>query len=299
MTERILITGADGNLGGALVKEILDCTKYDVVAISNSGEKFSDMLKRENIVDTSRVIAMNQDEFFLADRKKQKVVLAVHMAFSRADRSNEDIAGSLDYAKNVFGQIHNMEIPRVVYISSQSVYGNTSAWRREDLKPAPGTPYAMAKYAGEKLFEMQFYRDSTQSSILRLDYVVQSQKLVRTLCTNAKEKGVIKLRGGKQTFSYIDKSDVAKAIVALFHFKGKWKPVYNVGPHMMRYTLVELAEIVKTIAEKNGASDVKIILDENDTELWSGMDSALFMKDTGWKPSKDIRQMAEAIYEEV
>ena len=67
----------------------------------------------------------------------------------------------------------------------------------------------------------------------------------------------------------------------------------------MRYTLTEIAGIVASVAGRHGALDVTVSLEENDTVLWSGMDSTRFMKDTGWRPSRDIYQMVEAIYEEV
>ena len=298
--ERILITGANGNLGGSLIKELADSTDYDVLAVSNSCEKVMEMLEREHISERDRVIPINQDAFFHTDWSGYNVTAAVHMAFSRANRPNRDIANSLDYSRDAFRRLYDMHIPRIVYISSQSVYGTTSDWRKEDCPPAPETIYSMAKYAGEKMLEQQFQGvPGIRCSTLRLDYVIQSQRLVTTLCKDAKSSGTIHLKGGKQTFSYIDKTDVAKAIVSLLRYDGAWRPVYNVGPNMMRYTLPEIADVVASVARDHGQKEITIELEENDTALWSGMDSSRFMTDTGWKPSMDIYQMVEAIYEKV
>lgn len=289
--KRVLITGANGNLGGAMVKEIIEATDYEILAVANSHEKISEMIAREKIVDRSRIQSLSQDEFF---GQCWHCDIAVHMAFARANRSNEEIAGSLDYMKRFLA--HLCPESKLVYISSQSVYGNTSEIRKESLPPAPASVYSMAKYAGEKLLEV---KGKGTYTTLRLDYVIQSQKLVPVLCKSAKEKGIINLQGGKQTFSYIDRVDVAKAIVALLQTESQWKPIYNVGPNRMRYTLVEMANVVKEVAEKHGKKDVQINLVETETELWSGMDSSLFMTDTGWEPSMDIYHMVEAIYEKV
>ena len=218
------------------------------------------------------------------------------MAFSRANRPKQDIASSLDYSIRTYDKLRELNVQKVVYLSSQSVYGSTAEWRKEDCKPAPDGVYPMAKYAGEKLLETAGFREY---STLRLDYVIQSQRLVPVLCQNAKEKGEIQLKGGKQTFSYIDRTDVAKAIVSLLNSDVPWKPVYNVGPNMMRYSLMDIAEIVKSVAMKHGIESVSIELEENDTEMWSGMDSTVFMTDTGWKPSMDIYQMVDKIYQEM
>lgn len=298
--KRIVITGANGNLGGSLIKEIVENTDYGVVAVANSFETIMDMLKRERITDVDRVIPMNQDVFFRGDLEKLHICAAVHMAFSRANRPSRDIADSLEYAKKTFKRLYEMQIPKNIYISSQSVYGTMSDWRVEECLPAPETVYSMAKYAGEKLFEVQFCdKCNIKYSTMRLDYVIQSQKLVSSLCRDVKNTGVMNLKVGNQTFSYIDKSDVAKAIIALLQFEGDWKPIYNVGPHKMRYTLTEIADVVMTVAKRRGIHGVKINSEEKDITLWSGMDSTLFMTDTGWKPTMDIYQMVEEIYEKV
>lgn len=297
INEQILITGANGTLGGSLIKELTEATDYGIIAISNSREKVLEMLEREQIADRERVAPFSQESFFHGDWKDTRISAAVHLAFSRANRPNTDIANSLDYAKDAFRRLYDMQVPRVVYLSSQSVYGSTPDWRREDCPAAPETLYSMAKYAGEKLLEAQFCGHSSVScSTLRLDYVIQSQKLVGALCRDAKYNGTISLKGGRQTFSYIDKTDVAKAIVALLRYGGSWKPVYNVGPNKMRYTLPEIADIVASVAAKHGRQDITIELEETDAALWSGMDSSLFMNDTGWRPSMDIYQMVEKIF---
>ncbi|MBQ1371510.1 MAG: NAD(P)-dependent oxidoreductase, partial [Oscillospiraceae bacterium] len=273
---------------------------YGVVAVTLSHDMVSQMLEREEISDQSRVISFEQDAFFHSDWSDLNVSAAVHMAFARGNRPCQEIANSLDYAADAYKRLYEMRVPKVLYISSQSVYGTTSEWRTEDCPPAPESLYAMAKYAGEKLLEAQF-RDAPdiRCSTLRLDYVIQSQRLVTALCKDAKTTGTIHLKGGKQTFSYIDRVDVAKAIVSMLRFNGPWKPVYNVGPNRMRYTLPEIAEVVSSVAKQHGVQNVKIDLEENDTALWSGMDSSRFRQDTGWEPTMDIYQMVEAIYEKV
>ena len=42
-----------------------------------------------------------------------------------------------------------------------------------------------------------------------------------------------------------------------------------------------------------------IHLEENDIEHWSGMDSTLFMNDTGWEPQKGLFGIVEEIYEKI
>ncbi len=295
--ETILITGANGMLGGALVKELAGSTGCDIIAVARDKDKIRDMLLREEIGSSDRITAVSRDDFLKGSW--EGVSAMVHLAFSRANMPVESIAASLDYSRDVFRKTWESNVPEAIYISSQAVYGPTPEFRSEDMAAAPDSVYAMAKYAGEKLFEEVFDGTEVKHSVLRLDYVIQSQRLVPFLCRDAKEKGVLNLRGGKQNFSYIDKSDAAKAIAALLAYKGTWRPVYNVGPDRMRISLPEIAELVREAAENHGRSGIKINLEESDAELWSGMDSRLFMNDTGWKPSMNIYQMIESIYESV
>ncbi len=292
----VLITGANGNLGGTLVKELCENSSFGVVAIASDKTKIFEMLDRENVRRRDKVEAISSEDFFNKDLPSLNIFAAVHMAFSRAIKPSKDIASSIDYSRKIYRRFHELSVPRVIYLSSQSVYGTTSEWRSEATLVSPEIIYSMAKYAGEKLLEAEFENTDTKFSSLRLDYVIQSQRLVSALCKQAKEKGVISLKGGNQTFSYIDKRDVAKAIVALIQYNGEWKHIYNVGPNKMRLSLTEIAEVIKSVAKNNGVEKIEIQLEKNDTELWSGMDSSRFMSDTGWKPVLSIYDMVAEIY---
>ena len=296
----VIVTGANGNLGSSLVKELADNSAYKVLALARTKDKMHDAIERSGITNKDKIIVSSYEEFFAEQKHDSNIFAAVHMAFSRAGKQFADIADSLEFSKLLYRKLHELHIPRIVYTSSQSVYGSVSCWRAENIPAAPETVYSMAKYAGEKLLEEVFEEDdSVKYSSLRLDYVIQSQKLVYTLCRNAKMNGELNLKGGKQTFSYIDKTDVAKAVVKLLDHEGEWKRVYNVGHDKMRYTLIGMSDIVLDTAKKFGKDNIQVNIDENDTELWSGMDSMAFMEDTGWKPTKDIYQMVEEIYEEI
>ena len=295
----VLITGADGRLGGALVKELVSRGQGRIVCVSLDKQMAYDMLEREHIPERDGIVVMDQTDFFSGDWDGLKISAAIHMAFARGNRPSAEIADSLDYARKTYQRLYDRKVPRIGYLSSQSVYGKTPEWRAEALPPSPESIYAMAKYAGEKLLESRFIgAPGFEYTVLRLDYVMQSQNLIPRLCKDAKEKGVLSLKGGKQTFSYIDQSDVARAIAALLARDGAWKPLYNVGPNRMRYSLMEVANTVARIAKKHG-QEVRIELTEDDTELWSGMDSTRFTTDTGWKPSMDMDRMVEGIYEKI
>ena len=292
----ILLTGADGNLGGRLSKLLCDGSEYGVIAVSSFPEKIPEMISREQINHVEKLIQMPSEMFFNSDLNQYRIEGVVHFAFSRAIFPNKDIANSLDYSLAAFRKIAESNIPNAIYISSQSIYGDTPEWRTVETVPAPNSVYAMAKYAGEKLFEAVYHHyPALQHSILRLDIVPQSQNLIKALCRNVKETGILNLKGGKQVFSYLDITDVPGAIYKLLCYQGEWKPIYNVGWNRKRYTLIDIGNLVKEIAAENGQK-VTINLNEDDSALWAGMDTELFIQDTGWKPLVDAKETIRRIY---
>lgn len=287
---KILITGANGTIGGRLLKQICNGTDFDVVAVASSREKLDATITREEIKGDGRISFISNEELLAGSAEMSGIWGAVHLAFARRIRPAADIAASIAFATDVFSVLAQAGIPRVINLSSQGVYGNVEEMRTEHMAPAPENPYTMAKYASEVIFEATMAKSNVQEyTSLRLDLVAQSQNLIRTLCEHARE-GRLPLHGGQQQFSFIDIDDAAGAIIAMLQSPDGWDRVYNVGWNRRRYSLVEVAEIVADVAEYVGTGRPEIELDESqDIWLWAGMDSSRFMEHTGWMPMLDLR----------
>lgn len=280
--KRILITGANGYLGGKLTKYIIENTELDVVAVASSEEKIRKMLDSQDI-DNTRVSFFSND-----DLTNSKVILpdlygAVHLAFARRSRPAEEIASSIDFAYKVFQRLFSSSVERIVNVSSQGIYGNTDLFRKETTVPAPSSSYTMAKYATERILEICAGSRNKDYTSLRLDLVTQNQNVIVGLCKQAIH-GKVFLRGGEQRFSFIDADDAVAAVTAMLLSPVGWSNIYNVGWNKLRYTLVELAEIIADVTFEYGLKRPEIILDKQDISLWAGMDSTKFMKKTGWEP---------------
>ena len=293
MGKKVLVTGANGTLGSLLVKRLLDTTAYDVIAVVRSPEKYRDLLEKIQARKHERLFFLENSK--LIDTELENLYAAVHMAFARRNRPSAEIAGSIDFSAQVFRKLAQSDVQRVINISSQGIYGDTDEIRTEQTPPAPVTAYTMAKYAAEKICNFCFADSGKEFTNLRLDLVIQSQNLVPALCRQAK-KGKICLKGGEQRFSFIDAEDAVRAVEAMIQSKGEWEQTYNVGWNRKRYKLTEVADIVKSVAEKMEYKNVEILLEEKDISLWAGMDSTKFEKHTGWEPKIDIYEMVERIF---
>jgi len=292
----ILLTGANGLLGGKITKKIIEDTDFGVLAVASSPEKVSEMIEREH-VDGTRIHFLSNQDFLKPETELKEVCGAVHLAFARRTRPAADIAASIDFAAAVFHKLADSHIDRVINMSSQGVYGNTEEIRTENTVPAPETQYTMAKYAAEKLFD-DIMKECPHHTSLRLDPVAQSQNVIKGLCKSAKQ-GQINLKGGKQVFSFIDAEDVGSAVTAMLQTGGDWAPVYNVGWNRVRYTLTEMAEIISEAAVYCGYKKPDIHLEESDIALWAGMDSTRFAGDTNWKPVIPFPSTARKCMEEL
>lgn len=288
MSEQYIVSGSTGFIGRKVVS-----------LLAKQGKKVIG-LRRSTGVRVDGTVRYVLNDVFLANPEaymKEKTVF-IHLAFARANRGEAEIAECLDFTKSLLKSICGYEyLERFIYISSKGIYGKSEKIKRVSDRVEPESAYAMAKYAAEKMVEMAFDEDKDYC-ILRLDSVIQSQNLIRTLCESAVNKGCINIIGGKQVFSYIDGDDAADAItLCACSDKRHHRHIYNVGPNQMRISLIEIAGIVKKVADKD--NNIEVIYKPDDTVLWTGMDSEDFCTEYGWEPKFDIMQMIEHVYNEV
>jgi UDP-glucose 4-epimerase len=150
-----VVTGGAGFIGSQLVERLLrDGARVRVLDNFSTGTRanlgFARLFRRRLEVVRGDVTSLET---------VQGVVRGARVVFHEAamrsvPRSVKDPLGA--NRNNVTGTIHVLEaarrarVPRVVYASSSSVYGDRPELpKREDHTPAPISPYAVSKTAGE------------------------------------------------------------------------------------------------------------------------------------------------------
>lgn len=293
ISKTVFVTGANGEIGKAFVKYVLKETDLKLICIVRDTFLF---LNDEMFINCflSRITVISPDVFLdgLVFPSEQDVL--VHLAFARSNKESREIAASVEYSKHIFRVAKQIGIKHIIYVSSQAVYGMYPGIRSELTPVSPISIYGMAKYASELLLEDIYDSNDDDYVILRLDNVITSQKLVKSLCKDAIENHKIILRGGQQLFSYIDLDDVSTAILTCVDKKLSNR-IYNVGPNEMRVCLIDIAETIFKIAMKHG-NLIKIELHEEPIELWAGMNTSAFISETGWHPMFDLDEMIERVY---
>ena len=146
---KIVITGGAGFIGSNLAEEL--AKKHEVVIIDDlstgRSENVEDLdleLVRGSITDPD----MLKENFRGVDYVFHQAALpSVQRSIENPVLANEvNICGTL----NVLVAARDADVKKVIYASSSSVYGDTPELpKREDMKPDPKSPYAVAKLAGE------------------------------------------------------------------------------------------------------------------------------------------------------
>ena len=150
-----LVTGGAGFIGSHVVERLLrDGARVRILDNFSTG-------RRENLGfargagDRLEIIEGDLRDLAAVERAVRGVDVIYHQGAMRSvPRSVDDPLGA--NADNVTGTLHvldaarRMNVRRVVYASSSSVYGdNPELPKREDQPPAPISPYAVSKAANE------------------------------------------------------------------------------------------------------------------------------------------------------
>lgn len=294
----LLITGACGYLGQNLINKLIKNDTFEIWAFDLNKEKIRALFKRE-----VHVLIDNND---LENGKVQigNVDILLHLGFTRPHGSNEQIAQSLKFTNELFTRSVTHQVPAIINISSQSVYGleSTPPWN-ENTPVAPKMTYAQAKYATELLLEsLANFHNTLKYSSLRLGPLAGGAPglvevdFLSKIAKKAFNKETIEIVGGMQEMERFDIRDAVDAIIAMLNVKPEnWKPVYNLSSGEIN-TLKDIAEkTIKIAANFNGGNKSKIQIEPTEVKMKFGMDSSLFYNDMGWNPKYKIEDTIESL----
>ena len=147
---RCAVTGGCGFIGSHVVDAL--------VARGDSVIVLDDLSSGtvENLNGHARLITGSILDTSIVDNAVREVDCVVHLAaWAQVPRSIEDPLGT--HQVNVVGTLNVLEavrrfrVPKLVYVSSSSVYGNQETHLlHEDMTPEPLSPYGLQKLVGEQ-----------------------------------------------------------------------------------------------------------------------------------------------------
>lgn len=171
---RVLITGGAGYIGTSLVNDLLKLGIEDIVVYDNLSRPNNGLFLGSTL-DAERVQFVKGD--ILDTRRLGKTLEGIDLVYHLAARVSTPFS---DFGPHAFEQINNWGtaelvyaceragIPRVVYVSSASVYGHRDELIDDSSIPNADSSYGLSKLRGEE----HVNRDSSvRSHVIRLGNV--------------------------------------------------------------------------------------------------------------------------------
>lgn len=294
----LFITGSGGYLGQTLIK-MLQTEPYEIMAFDLTKEQITQLYASYPNVKCVDLEDLNNGKFRLGEAD-----YIIHCGFARPHCTKQQIAESLAFTNKLFGLASLNQVPAIINISSQAVYGTGQPPLWTEQNPAmPETVYGQAKFASELMAQNIHLQNRTSyATSLRLASLTGGQQglipidIIAKFVQNALQHQPIVIQGGMQKIERIDVRDAASAIASLIKTDYRqWKPAYNVGHIIM--SVMELAEAVKKNAKKrfNLDTEIQVVSAENLTANF-GMDNSL-LKQENWTPKYGLDDIIVSLFD--
>lgn len=258
---RLVVTGAAGFIGSHLCDRLLEAG-HEVVGIDGYVPFYPREMKERNLAKAKASLNFTLHETLLEKAGSLESILKgasaiYHLAAQAGVRASwgDDFAGYVEH--NVLGTQKlleaavNARVPRLVYASSSSVYGDVNELPlRESMALSPVSPYGVTKLAAEHLVHLYGKANDLSVTSLRFFTVYGPRQrpdmaFHRFLKAIRDEKPITLYGDGEQTrdFTFIaDLVDVLQCALV----QGKPGLVYNVGGGQ-RISVLKVLETITSV----------------------------------------------------
>jgi UDP-glucuronate 4-epimerase len=271
----ILVTGGAGFIGSHLIAELLE-QRRDVVCLDDFNDYYEPRVKRANAERLQRIRSFPLYELDIRDKEgcervfsKHRIDVVVHLAARAGVR--DSLRNPMLYEDvNCRGTLVLLELARsdgvknFVFGSSSSVYGSSTRipFNEEDPLPAPISPYAATKRAGELYCHVYHHLYGLPIVCLRFFTVYgpwgRPDMAVYKFTSLIHEGKPIPVYGdGSSKRDYTFCKDIVQGIIAAIDAEFKFE-IFNLGDSRV----VELQDMISLIEKALGKKAKKQMLPE-------------------------------------
>ena len=245
---KVVISGASGFLG----KNILRSYAGDIQMIALT----TDVNKLAEFNLYPEIIVMENKEYLESDLHLKGATL-LNLAYGRS-HDYEQVKSSLDFTSALIKKSIELEVDKIINISSQSVYNSNRIFpAKEDDLVLPSNLYGIGKYYIEKWIEDACKINDVRYVNLRIASLIgheMKERLINRLIASSLANGQINIEEKNHIFSFTHVQDIVEALFFMFESetKIKWGEVYNVG-NDEKYLLHDIGmTIAEQVLEKTG-----------------------------------------------
>ena len=261
---KILITGGAGNVGGALVRKLVENTNYFVVIVDNLSTGSTKKLPSKEFSNWTFVNCdvnnyTSISEIMLTNHFDYVFHYAAVVGVQRTQENPIMVLNDIEGIKNVLQLSKNSSVKRVFFSSSSEVYGEpVELPQNEETTPLNSrVPYAIVKNVGESFFKSYFKSYHLPYTIFRFFNTYgpnQSEDFVIAKFLKAALKGEdITIYGdGLQTRTFCYVNDNINTCIKIFEDNLMLNDVINIGG-AIEFTIKEVAQLIidKTKSSSN------------------------------------------------
>lgn len=319
MKKVFLVTGGAGFIGSAVVRHLINDTKYQVVNVDKLTYA-GNLMSLELVADNERYHFEQAD---ICDKNKMTQIFAkyqpdvvMHLAAeSHVDRS---INGPDEFIQtNIVGTYNLLEVARAYWsnlsddkksafrfhhISTDEVYGDlhgTDDLFTETTPYAPSSPYSASKASSDHLVRawLRTFGLPTIVTNCSNNYGPYHfpEKLIPLMILNALSGKPLPVYGdGKQIRDWLFVEDHACALVQVAT-KGEIGETYNIGGHNEKQNIEVVQTLCALLEElapnkpagiKNYADLITYVKDRPGHDVRYAIDASKIERELGWKPQE-------------
>ena len=300
-----LVTGAAGFIGSTLAERLVD-RGADVLGIDSFADYYPRSVKERNLARLAHHPRFRLIEARLQDADLPRLLSdrshVFHLAAQAGVRKSWGrdfgvyLANNIEATQVLLEACAGRSIERVVYASSSSVYGDTTAMpMREDALPQPVSPYGVTKLAAEQLCHLYHVNNGIPTVSLRYFTVYGPRQrpdmgFHKFLRATLLGQPVTVFGDGGQTrdFTFVDDAVSATIAAATRGVAGR---VYNIGGG----SRVSIDHVLDLIGSVSGRRPTVVLDGEQKGDMRHTLaDTTLARTDLAFTPQVGLRDGLEA-----
>lgn len=284
--KKILITGATGMIGSAIVREAIK-SNYEITCLVRK-----DSTRIKNIIESSQVKIVNCDITDYSKIKlKDRYDIFIHLAWDKTSVGGRDDVDcqlkNIQYTLDAVRLAYNCGCSVFIGAGSQAEYGVQKVPLTPNLPVNPESGYGIAKYTAGKLSNMLCQQWGIRFNWLRILSVYgkndNSYTLISYVIKELKEKRAPELTKCEQIWDYLYCEDAARAFLSVAE-RGVNGKFYPLGSGEGR-KLSEYLEDIKSIINPNIELGFGVKEYYPHQPMYLVADVSELTQDTGWTPN--------------